>query len=48
MVHTFILKGDDIKYKKAGSGNASSSRVNLPKSWEGDDVAIVRLVKKHD
>ena len=45
MVHTFVLEGDDIKYKKAGKGNASSSRVNLPKDWEGAEVAIVKLVK---
>ncbi|MCK5014986.1 MAG: DUF2080 family transposase-associated protein, partial [Candidatus Omnitrophica bacterium] len=31
--------------KKAGKGNASSSRVNLPKDWEGAEVAIVKLVK---
>lgn len=48
MPHTFVLEGTDIKYKKAGKGNASSSRVNLPKSWEGCDVAIVKLEKKHD
>ena len=42
-MHQFNLKGSDIEYKTVGRGNASSSRVNLPKSWEGNKVAIILL-----
>ena len=42
-MHIFNLEGHEIKYKKVGRGNASSSRVNLPASWEGKEVAIVLL-----
>ncbi|MCK4678597.1 MAG: DUF2080 family transposase-associated protein [Bacteroidales bacterium] len=42
-MHTFNLEGHEIKYKKVGRGNASSSRVNLPASWEGKKIAIVLL-----
>ena len=43
MPHIFNLGGLEIKYKTVGKGNASSSRVNLPISWEGKKVAIVLL-----
>jgi len=42
-MHEFKLEGHDIEYKTVGRGNASSSRVNLPKSWEGKKVAVVLL-----
>jgi len=42
-MHQFNLKGSDIEYKTVGRGNDSSSRVNLPKSWEGKNVAVVLL-----
>ncbi|MCK5225097.1 MAG: DUF2080 family transposase-associated protein [Planctomycetes bacterium] len=42
-MHTFNLKGTNILYKTVGSGNDSSSRINLPKSWEGKEVAVVLL-----
>ena len=42
-MHTFNLEGSDIKYKNVGAGINSSSRVNLPKSWKGKDVAVVLL-----
>lgn len=42
-MHQFNLDGYDIQYKTAGRGNASSGRVNLPKSWEGKRVAVVLL-----
>lgn len=42
-MHQFNLEGYDIRYKTAGRGNISSSRANLPKSWEGKHVAVVLL-----
>jgi len=42
-MHKFNLNGSEIKYKTVGKGNATSSRINLPLSWEGKDVAIVLL-----
>ena len=47
-MHEFNLKGHDIKYKMVGSGNASSSRVNLPLSWGGKKVAVVLLEELED
>ena len=44
-MHDFNLKGHDIEYKTVGRGNDSSSRVNLPKLWEGEKVAVVLLDK---
>jgi len=43
IMHQFNLEGSDILYKKVGRGNASSSRVNLPKSWEGKQVAVILM-----
>ncbi len=44
-MHIFNLEGYEIKYKTVGLGNASSGRVNLPKSWVGKEVAVVLLEK---
>lgn len=43
MPHIFNLDGSEIKYKKVGKGNATSSRINLPFTWEGKQVAVVLL-----
>ena len=43
LMHKFNLHGLDIMYKTAGAGNNSSSRVNLPKSWQGKKVAVILL-----
>ena len=37
------LDGFEIKNKTVGKGNASSSRINLPLSWEGKKVAVILL-----
>ena len=42
-MHKFNLEGYDIENKTVGKGNASSSRINLPISWEGKKVAVVLL-----
>ena len=42
-MHKFDIRGVEIKYKIAGKGNATSSRINLPKSWEGKKVVIIRV-----
>lgn len=43
LTHEFNLSGIEIKYKNVGRGNSTSSRINLPKKWEGKKVAIVLL-----
>ena len=42
-MHKFDIEGLEIKYKITGKGNATSSRINLPLSWEGKKVAVVLL-----
>ena len=42
-MHIFNISGFEIKYKTVGKGNASSSRINLPLSWEGKKVAVVLI-----
>jgi putative transposon-encoded protein len=42
-MHIFKFRGYALKEKTVGRGNASSSRVNLPKAWEGKKVAVVLL-----
>ena len=42
-MHKFNLDGYDIENKTVGKGNATSSRINLPLSWEGKKVAVVLL-----
>ena len=40
---SFVLKGYELIEKFVRVGNDSSGRLNMPKSWEGKRVAVVRL-----
>jgi len=42
-MHKFNFDGYALEEKTAGRGNDSSSRVNLPKAWEGKKVAVILL-----
>lgn len=42
-IHEFRIKGIEAVPKTVASGNKSSARINVPPSWQGKRVMVVRL-----
>jgi len=43
----FDFDEENVRHKTVGPGNASSARINLPKSWEGEEVVVMKLDKSN-
>lgn len=46
-VHEFKIYGYEAVEKIVASGNKSSARINVPNSWFGDTVMVVRIRKRY-
>jgi len=45
-IHKFEIYGYEAVEKTVASGNKSSARINVPPSWQGDTVMVVRMRKR--
>ena len=43
IMHEFKINGYEAHEKTVASGNQSSARINVPPSWQGKKVMVVRL-----
>jgi putative transposon-encoded protein len=43
MIHNFNIKGIEAVEKTVKSGSGHSARINVPPSWQGKRVMVVRL-----
>jgi hypothetical protein len=43
IIHEFKISGYEAVVKTVASGNKSSARINVPPSWQGLRVMVVRL-----